>query len=83
METPVFAPQFGPSAKLLAFLFTPQTVQYLFLAALILFVIASAVLLYHWLRYNVGMFRTIIVVAVYFGGGFLLLAASYSAALLF
>ncbi len=79
----IFQPVFPSAAPFISFLFTGTAVHALFYLSLVLYGIASAILLYHWLRYNVGIFRTAIVIAAYGVGSFILLAASYSASLLF
>lgn len=84
MENPiVFTPAFSPALSLLSFLFTPQAIHFIFYAALALYALASAVLLYHWVRYNVGFFRTVLLIVVYFGGSFLLLMALLAGSHLF
>ncbi len=79
----IFQPVFPSAVPFISFLFTGTAVHALFYLSLVLYGIASAILLYHWLRYSVGIFRTTVVILVYFGGSFVLLAAAYSASLLF
>lgn len=79
----VFQPVFPSAVPFISFLFTGTAVHALFFIALALYGVVSAILLYHWLRYNIGIFRTVFVLAAYFGGSFVLLAASYSASILF
>ncbi len=79
----IFQPVFPSAVPFISFLFSGTAVHALFYISLALYGAVSAVLLYHWLRYNVGIFRTAIVIAAYAAGSFVLLAASYSASLLF
>jgi hypothetical protein len=60
-------------------LFSAGVLHVIFYGAVILYALASAALFYHWVRYNVGLFRTLMVAGVYFAGSFVLLAAAYSA----
>jgi hypothetical protein len=79
----VFTPAFPALFDLFAYLFTPGALWVVFYAAVLLFAIVSATLLYHWLRYNVGMFRTLLVVSIYYIGSAIFLSTAYASLLLF
>jgi hypothetical protein len=79
----VFTPAFPALFDLFSYLFTPQALWVVFYAATALFALTSGILLYHWIRYNVGMFRTLVLVAVYYAGSAIFLSTAYASLLLF
>ncbi len=79
----VFTPAFPVLFDLFAYVFTPGALWAVFYAAVVLFAVASGALLYHWLRYNVGMFRTLLVIGVYYTGSAIFLSTAYASLLLF
>lgn len=49
----------------------------LFYLVLFISIVMTAVFLYHWLRYNLGVFRALIVLGIYSVGLFFLLTTAF------